>query len=313
MANLEDFLKIDPTLEEQKIIAFLKRSLKDLNRNGAAIGLSGGLDSSTVAYLLKKALDKNKILALILPERDSDPKNIEHARLVAKTLDLEAIEINITEILEKIGVYKLMPERNLEKEKIESIITNLGKAINTPSLFTTGYSQIYGTQKGLIANIAAKFLSPYLGRFTAFAFPKVRLRMIFLYYYAMLKNFALVGTSDKSEWTIGFFDKYGDGAHDISPLRHLYKTQIRKLAEYIGVPKEIINKPSSGDLIAGLPNETLIGLTYEQLDQILYALDHKYLKSEIIKTLNTSPKILETIKLAIQTNKKIQSLPLALD
>lgn len=305
MTNLENFLKIDPAQEEQKIQAFLRSSLKDLNKNGAVIGLSGGLDSSTVAFILKKVLPKNKIFALILPERDSDPKNIEHARLVAKTLNLETIEINITEILEKIGVYKLMPEAHLGKEKIESIITNLGKAIKTPSLFTTGYSQIYGTQKGLLANIVS--------RFTAFAFPKVRLRMIFLYYYAMLKNFAVIGTTDKSEWTIGFFDKYGDGAHDISPLRHLYKTQIRKLAEYIGVPKEIIQKPSSGDLIAGLPNEVLIGLSYEKLDQILYGLDHKHPEEKIIKTVGISQKALESIKQAIQTNKKIQSLPLALD
>jgi len=94
--------------EDVKIRDFLESSLERLNRVDAVIGLSGGLDSSTCAYLLRRVLEKDKILALIMPERDSDPVNIEHARLVAKNLDLRIIETDLTEILEKIGIYKLV-------------------------------------------------------------------------------------------------------------------------------------------------------------------------------------------------------------
>ncbi len=97
--------------------------------------------------------------------------------------------------------------------------------------------------------------------------------MLVLYHYAALHDYLVVGTTDRSEWSIGFYDKYGDGANDLSLLRHLYKTQVRELARYLGVPTHIVDKPSSGDLAAGLPNESVIGLRYEQLDSILCGLE----------------------------------------
>ncbi|GAI77820.1 unnamed protein product [marine sediment metagenome] len=84
--DLKNLLKINAQTEKKKIIQFIKKNIKQLNKNGAVIGLSGGLDSSTCAYLLTEALGKNKVLGLILPERDSAKINMEHARMVAKIL-----------------------------------------------------------------------------------------------------------------------------------------------------------------------------------------------------------------------------------
>lgn len=94
--DLEGKLRINPQLEEKRITDFIQKSLKELNRDGALVGLNGGLDSSTTAYLLVKALGKKKVLGVILPERDSAKINMEHARLVAKNLGIRCIEVDIS-------------------------------------------------------------------------------------------------------------------------------------------------------------------------------------------------------------------------
>lgn len=310
--KLEELLQIDPAREEKKIIHFLNESLGKLNRDGVVIGLSGGLDSSTCAYILKKALPKKKILALVLPEKNSQSLNIEHAKLVAQELDLETEEIDLTEILEKLGAYQLIPEDFSEKEKLESTLKRISKIIGTPHLFSFGFSFLYG-EKRLPRRLLSKFLLPYISKIFAFAYTKVRVRMIVLYYQALLNNFALVGTTDKTEWTVGFFDKYGDSVCDLTLLRHLYKTQIRQLAGFLGVPQVIIEKPSSGDLIGDLANETLFGLTYEKLDAILFALENGFSEKQIIQLIGVSAKTIKIIKDTLENNKKRQNLPLVLE
>ncbi len=98
---------------------------------------------------------------------------------------------------------------------------------------------------------------------------KPRLRMITLYYFANKLNYLVVGTGNKSELTIGYFTKYGDGGADILPLGNLLKSQVKELAEYLGIPKKIINKPPSAGLWEGQTDEEEIGISYEQLDKYL--------------------------------------------
>lgn len=98
---------------------------------------------------------------------------------------------------------------------------------------------------------------------------KPRLRMITLYYFANKLNYLVVGTGNKSELTIGYFTKYGDGGADILPLGNLFKSQVKELAEYLGIPKKIINKPPSAGLWEGQTDEEEIGISYEQLDKYL--------------------------------------------
>lgn len=110
-----------------------------------------------------------------------------------------------------------------------------------------------------------------------------RIRMAMLYYYANIINGLVVGTSDKSEILIGYFTKYGDGAADLYPIACLYKTQVRRFAEYLGLPKYIVDKPSSPGFWIGHLAEEEIGLKYEVLDSILYLLfDEKLSVDEIV-------------------------------
>jgi NAD+ synthase len=112
---------------------------------------------------------------------------------------------------------------------------------------------------------------------------KPRLRMITLYYFANKLNYLVVGTGNKSELTIGYFTKYGDGGADILPLGNLLKNQVKELAEYLGIPKKIINKPPSAGLWEGQTDEEEIGISYNQLDKYLKAgkLNDKIIEKKI--------------------------------
>jgi NAD+ synthase len=125
---------------------------------------------------------------------------------------------------------------------------------------------------------------------------KARTRIIYVYYYANNLNLIVCGSSDKSETMMGYFTKWGDIAADIMPIMDLYKTQVRKLALHLGVPKEIITKPSSPALWPGQTAEGELGLKYELLDLILYGLEHFMEAKEIANQLKVKLELVEKIK-----------------
>ena len=125
---------------------------------------------------------------------------------------------------------------------------------------------------------------------------KARMRMIYLYYYANKLSLIVCGSSDKSETMIGYFTKWGDVAADISPLMDLYKTQVRKLAQHIGIPKEILAKPSSPTLWPGQLAEEELGVKYETLDLILYGLEHFMKTEDIARQLGVKKSLVDKIK-----------------
>ncbi len=128
-----------------------------------------------------------------------------------------------------------------------------------------------------IVNQYSKYLEPSeraLGNLRA------RVRANLLYYYANLKKYLVVGSSDRSEFLIGYFTKFGDGSADILPIVSLYKTQIRKMGEFLGVPQSILSKKSSPNLWLGHFAEEELGMSYEEIDSILYCLFDKKLSLE---------------------------------
>jgi NAD+ synthase len=308
--DLRDLLKIDHPKEKDRIILFVKEKLKQLKKEGAVLGLSGGLDSSTCAYLLTDALGKTNVLGLILPERDSAAINMEHARMVANNLGIKTKEIDISQLLEEIGVYKVGPKELKTKEEVESFekIQELAKIILGEHPIFKRLAITYGVDK---PPLLLRPFSGELNKINAFAFTKVRTRMLHLYYYAWLHNYAVIGTLDKSEYSIGLFDLHGDGACDLAILRHLYKSQIKELAIGIGVPQEIIQKKSSGDLYGNESWERAMGMTYEQLDQVLFGIERGYADEELAEIVDA--RAIEDIKKGKEVSKLLRSLPLALD
>jgi len=125
---------------------------------------------------------------------------------------------------------------------------------------------------------------------------RARIRANLLYYYANLKKYLVVGSSDKSEYLIGYFTKFGDGSADILPIVSLYKTQVRKMGEFVGVPESIISKKSSPNLWLGHFAEEELGIPYEEIDSILYCIvDKKLSLEETMKLTEIEKSIVEKV------------------
>ncbi|MGQ9538215.1 MAG: NAD+ synthase [Candidatus Bathycorpusculaceae bacterium] len=243
-----------------KITRFISDYVEKAGAKGIVLGLSGGVDSSTAAALSAIAIGGHKVLGLLLPEKETyNPKDIEHAKLVAEKFGIKTEKIDITPAIK--ALQKTMPlfdpEDNLCKGNL-----------------------------------------------------KARTRMIYLYYYSNKLNFIVCGSSDKSETMIGYFTKWGDAAADIAPLMDLYKTQVQKLARYISVPEEIVNKPPSPALWPGQTAEGEIGIRYETLDLILYGLEHFMKPEEIAKQLGLQEELVGKVKRRWQTTEHKRRMPL---
>ena len=117
---------------------------------------------------------------------------------------------------------------------------------------------------------------------------KQRSRMAMLYYHAELRNYAVVGTPNKNEHDQGFFVKWGDGGYDVAPIRHLFKTQVYQLAEYLGIPEEILNRPSSSDTYSAssTQEEFFFRLPFELMDLLWYALEHNVPVAEVAQEMD---------------------------
>jgi NAD+ synthase len=139
---------------------------------------------------------------------------------------------------------------------------------------------------------------------------KARTRMILLYYYANKLNKIVCGSSNKSETLMGYFTKWGDGAADITPIRNLYKTQVRKLAINLGIPEVIALKPATPALWPNQSTEDELGIKYETLDLILYGLEKSMTSNEIANQLNIEASIIETVKKRGINNEHKRQLPI---
>jgi len=285
-------LKIDSQLTFLSLKNFIKISCENFNKEGIILGLSGGIDSSLTAYLCKEAVGEKNVLALILPEIDSNKDNIEDAIQFAQKLNIKYKIIEITKYLKNFSIYdffflnKLVIPKKIKSIIIEKLSQLYKRETKQPPFFST-------LEDGKFNKIIRKINAYY--RF------KHRLRMIILYLFADLENRLVVGGTNKTEYLIGFFVKYGcDDACDIMPLLTLYKTQVRQLYEYLELPKKILNKKPSPDLLPGIFDEEIIGLNYEELDLILYSLEKGLPGSQIAEILKIDKEKVEYVSLLVK-------------
>lgn len=139
---------------------------------------------------------------------------------------------------------------------------------------------------------------------------RARIRASILYYYANLKNYLVIGSSDKSEYLIGYFTKFGDGSADILPIASLYKTQVRQLAKHLSVRESIITKKSSPHLWHGHIAEEELGISYEEIDCILYCIiDKKMPIDDIQKSTGICSDKIEKIKQLYQNSEHKRIMP----
>ncbi len=271
----KSILKIDPTFETARISKFIREMVAHhFRRKGAVIGLSGGIDSSLVAELCVRALGKERVLGVYLPEKDSNPVSLKFGQKHAHEMGIETVKVDITEQLDALGVYERrsnivkdifpdldevsrfnvsLPQNLLERDRISyHLITVEDREGNTHKKRISGHDWL---------------------KISACQNMKQRMRMVQLYYYAEKNNYIVAGTTNKSEVLQGFFVKFGDGGVDIEPIAHLYKTHVFEMAEHIGVIEEILNRHPSPDTYS-LPvtdKEFYFCMDFNLLDLLLYA------------------------------------------
>jgi NAD+ synthase len=253
MSQLTDALGIDPAAETERIVAFLRDTVHHaMRRHGAVVGISGGVDSSVVLALAAKAFGPERVAALMLPERESDPESESLARAAALRFGVEPVREDVSAALDGFGCYRRRDEaiRRVfpdydpgtgDRARItlpEGLLDQDG--FNLPSLTVVGRDAASSRTPGR---------AEYLEIVAATNF-KQRSRMAMLYYHAEARHFAVVGTANKNEHDQGFFVKFGDGGADIQPIVHLFKTQVYRLAEFLGVPEEIRLRPPTSDTYA---------------------------------------------------------------
>lgn len=251
-------LKINCDLVKKLLVKFIKEELQKFSFQKAVIGLSGGLDSTVCCYLAKDALGEKNILALILPYKNLNLKDVKDAEEIAKNLGIRYKIIDISPMID-------------------------------------AYFERYPTEERILKGNKM-----------------ARERMSILYDFSAREKALVVGTSNKTELLLGYGTIYGDLGWAIGPLGDLYKTQVIQLAEYLEVPEKIIRKTPSAGLWPEQTDEGEIGITYGEIDEILYQLiDMRKSPEKLIVMGYEKEKVERIISLLRSTQFKRRMPPIA--
>ena len=256
------------------LVEFIRKRIENSGFQRAVLGLSGGIDSTVVAYLAVEALgDPHNVYALILPYKSYQSENVKHARLIARKLGINSQIIRIDPMIEEYF-------RKFSHGRIPN-----------PAILGGESPQVKALQ--------------YLRKGNKM----VRERMSILYDWALSLRALVLGTSNRTELVLGYFTKYGDGGVDLEPLGDLYKTQVRQLAKYLGVPQAIIKMCPSAGLWPGQTDEGELGINYDELDKILYCMLGKKYSIKKLLTLDFSIENIEKVKNFVKNSKHKRRLP----
>jgi len=316
----KDVLNIDAA----KVAAHIEETLKNqvlttLRRRGIVVGLSGGIDSSVVTSLAARAFGPERVLVLLMPERDSASESAMLGRLLANKLGVPTILEELHEILDAAGCYRR------QDEAIRSVFPEYGDGyrfkITLPSILDGNRLNVseltIESPKGE-RKTSRMSASAYLQMIAATNF-KQRFRKLMEYYHADRLNYAVAGTPNRLEYDQGFFVKQGDGAADVKPIAHLYKSQVYALAEYLGVPDDIRRRPPTTDTFS-LPQtqeEFYYALPYDKMDLCLYAHNHGVPAVEVAPAVGLTPdqveRVFKDIDQKRRTTKYLHARPLLIE
>ncbi len=272
-------LDLDAARETERLVHFIQKNVRKWLRRGAVVGISGGIDSSVVLALALRAFGPRNVVAVMMPDKDSDPISEAYARELAAQFGIEPVLKDITSALAGLGCYegrdaairRVVPEYEPEEGWKAKIVLPQdlleGGTLNVFSVTAIAPDGCEQNQslpaREMLEIVAATNL-------------KQRSRMATLYHHAEARQFAVMGTANRNEYAQGFFVKYGDGGADLQPIAHLYKTQVYQLARYLGVPKSIQERTPTTDTYSAVctQQEFFFRLPFETLDLLWYALDH---------------------------------------
>ena len=282
-------LNIDCEKVAGELVETLKKQVYvQMNRGGAVVGTSGGVDSAVVAALCARAFGPEKMLGVLLPEKDSSPDSTMLGKELAGEFGYEYIIEDVSKALEGAGCYvrrdeaiaRVFPEY---KPGWKAKIVLPTKILEKSQL---NIFKLTVTAPGGQPQTKRLPLKEYL-HIVAASNMKQRIRMLTLYYHAERLNYAVIGTGNKNEHEQGFFVKYGDGGADCKPIAHLYKTQVFQLAEYLGVPEEIRRRTPTTDTYPDeqTQEEFFFGLKFKTMDLLWYAFENNVAVEEVSKVM----------------------------
>nr|MEE4268067.1 NAD(+) synthase [Candidatus Krumholzibacteria bacterium] len=273
-----DVLDIDLEKEATEICTGFRDTVaKRLMRRGVVVAISGGIDSSCTAGLAVRAFGPKKVFGLLLPERDSSGASVKLGTQLAEHLGIEYVVEDIQPTLKAIGCYERYDNA------IRSVVPEFGegwksKIVLPGDLLDSDRMNFYrvvvqdpsGEQRTERLPMQA-----YLEIVAATNF-KQRIRKTMEYYHADRLNYAVTGTPNRLEYDQGFFVKNGDGAADVKPIAHLFKTQVYAMARHLGLPDEICSSTPTTDTysLEQGQDEFYFVLPYPEMDLLMWAKNH---------------------------------------
>jgi NAD+ synthase len=248
-------LAIDTDIARRVIGEFIRGQLRQAGFERAVIGLSGGIDSGLVAYLVSEAIGADKLLCVLMPYRTSSPESRADAEEIVFRLGASSEVVDITPMVD--GFYGPDPDASPLRR----------------------------------------------GNFAA------RMRMAVLYDRSVTRGGLVVGTGNKTESLIGYTTVFGDSACAFNPIGDLYKSQVRQLAEAIGVPERVIRKAPSADLWPGQTDETEASFRYPELDRLLHWRIDKRRSVDEVVALGFDRELVERVDRMVATSEFKRQVP----
>jgi NAD+ synthase len=311
MTSLATFSADVLAIDAAAVAASLQASIRSLiferlRRKGAVIGLSGGIDSSVAAALCVRALGRDRVLGLFMPDADSSSDSLRLGQLLADTLGIRSVLEDVAPILRAAGCY----ERR--DDAIRSVVPEFGDGYKSKMVRTNPqgpdsyafYSIVVQAPDGREVKTR---LTPTacLGVVAATNF-KQRTRKMIEYYHADRSHYAVVGTPNRLEYDQGFFVKNGDGAADLKPIAHLYKTQVYALARHLGIPDEIQDRLPTTDTysLEQSQEEFYFSIPLRQMDLCLFGKNNHVPAEEVAAELGWTTRQVEHVYRSIDRKRQ---------
>lgn len=312
-------LRLDAAAECKRIEEALRAQvLQTLRRRGLVVGISGGVDSAVVAALCARALGPDRVLGILMPERDSSPDALRLGRSAAEAVGVKALVEDVGPALEGIGCYAR------QREAIQSVFPEYGEGwrckLTLPPLLDSERLNVFQLTVQPPSEEPRSSRMPvaaYLALVAATNM-KQRVRKLVEYTHADRLGYAVAGTPNRLEYALGFFVKNGDGAADVKPIAHLYKTEVYQLAAHLGVPEEIRSRPPTTDTwsLAQTQEEFFFALPWDVMDVCLWGFENRVEPGRVAEMVKISPeqaqRVYKDIEAKQRTTRYLHAPPLTI-